>query len=421
MNRFLVTTPGLSATRWLSFVLASHPNVYVAHGKHSLESVMHGQFDRERQQGDTASLALGNVMNDFYRCQPLAAVFDIYRHMKPDARAWGNVHTYTLSELLNRFDPAADLAGIAIVNVLRHPVSYIASHTALARSARAFPSLHAHYRGMFDRVLTACPELLLVKCRDLESFRDFSVSCFSAGQILNDLRCDHAPHLRMEELTSDVDRLAWFCEHLTGLIYGRDRLVSFVKEGPINSHRGRSGRKMPAEICAEWEDWQYDAVDLLLSEELFIRFEAAGYDVSMLRPENRPRASLAGPAGAEPPKALADLVGLPEDAAPQLSAFADRPVLVEEGCQGFNIVRYEGRHIALAQTLGAVDLQQVDKYWLAERCQSREVLIAASLIEVRREIHQAGREIPSAADHLRSLMSATPFARLVRPLRRKAA
>src|SRR5689334_7225686 len=75
IHRFLVTTPGLSATRWLSFVLASHPDVYVAHGKHSLESVVERRFDRERQQGDTASLTLGNVMSEFYRCRSLGEVF----------------------------------------------------------------------------------------------------------------------------------------------------------------------------------------------------------------------------------------------------------------------------------------------------------------------------------------------------------
>src|ERR1700752_296739 len=94
ITRFLVTTPGLSATRWLSFVLASRPDVYVAHGKHSLESIVHGRFDKERQSGDRSSLALGNVMSEFYHCRSLSEVFDIYREFMPRAMAYGNVHSY---------------------------------------------------------------------------------------------------------------------------------------------------------------------------------------------------------------------------------------------------------------------------------------------------------------------------------------
>ena len=419
-HRFLVTTPGLSATRWLSFVLASHPDVYVAHGKHSLESVVERRFDRERQQGDTASLTLGNVMSEFYRCRSLADVFGVYGYIKPDARACGNVHTYTLSELLSRFDPTTDLAGIAVVNVLRHPVDYIASHTALVRSARGYPSLNDHYTELFNTALRMCPELLLIKCHDAEIVRDFAVSCFSASQVLNDLRCDYAPHLRMEELTTDVERLAWFCEHLTGLIYRRDDLAGFIKDGPINSHRGTGGRKNSAAVCAEWDDWQWDVADVLLSEELFTRFAAAGYDVSMLRPENRPQISRGAFAAGEPARALADFVNLPEEEETAVSPKGGQPVLVEEGYRGFNIVRFQGRHLALSQSLGAVDLLQVDGYWLAERCQSRTVLIATSLIEARQEIDRAEHHL-TPADHFRSLMAASPLAMFVRPPRPKAA
>ena len=47
------------------------------------------------QPGRTASLALGNVMSDFYRCRSLAEVFDIYGICSPRPGP-GNVHRYYL-------------------------------------------------------------------------------------------------------------------------------------------------------------------------------------------------------------------------------------------------------------------------------------------------------------------------------------
>jgi hypothetical protein len=83
--RFLVTTPGLSATRWLSFVLASHSGVFVAHGKHPLTQI-HGQFVREKHITDAESLTHGNLAAEFYQYESLDGIFAAYRELMPAAR-----------------------------------------------------------------------------------------------------------------------------------------------------------------------------------------------------------------------------------------------------------------------------------------------------------------------------------------------
>jgi hypothetical protein len=388
ITRFLVTTPGLSATRWLSFVLASRPDVFVAHGKHSLESVVEGRFENERASGDASSLALGNVMSDFYRCRTLDEVFETYRRIKPRARACGNVHSYTLDEVTNRFGPAARLEGLRVVNVLRHPVTYIASHASMVRTARDYRDLHDHYRRIFEEVLAQCPELLLVECDDLQEFEVFAVSCYSASRFLADLRCEWAPYARMEDLTSDVDRLIWFCEYLTRVPYDRARLTEFIEDGPINRHRQNHAGKSANDVYDHWQDWQRDVAALLLPTELLDRFTAAGYDVSMLIGENRtspvnPRASQS-----RAPACLADFVGLPADEGQPAAAPIEPPILVEEGYRGFNVVRCAERYIAAAQALGPVDLTQVDEAWLAARHAAGEAFIGNSLIDAHRQIDQ---------------------------------
>jgi hypothetical protein len=388
ITRFLVTTPGLSATRWLSFVLASRPDVFVAHGKHSLESVVAGRFENERASGDASSLALGNVMRDFYRCRTLDEVFETYRRINPGARAIGNVHSYTLDEVANRFGPPARLEGLRIVNVVRHPVTYIASHASMVRTAREYSDLNEHYRRMFDEALAFCPELLLVECDDLREFELFAVSCYSASRILADLRCDWAPFARMEELTTDVDRLIWFCEYLTGLPYDRERLSAFINEGPINRHRQSHAAARPDEVYDHWHDWQRDVAALLLPGELLERFATAGYDVSMLLGENRIVSVDREAQPSRSPACLADFVGLPADGDRSRAAPVEPPVLIDEGYRGFNVVKFAGRYIAAAQSLGSVDLMNVDDAWLAEHHATGEAFVGDSLVDAKRQIDQ---------------------------------
>jgi hypothetical protein len=339
-RRFLVTTPGLCATRWLSFVLASRPDVYVTHGKYALESVIHGRFEEEQQQGDRSSLALGNVMSDFYRCRSLAEVFDIYRHLMPGAVACGNVHSYTLSEVMNRFGPIGNLADIRIANLIRHPLAYITSHAEMVRSAADYPPLRDHYRRMFAEALEHRPELLDIPCQGGPDIEAFVVSCYSASQFLDDLRCDIAPHIRMEELTSDVDCLTDFCERLTQLPYDRQRLAGFINEGPINRHRKNKARDTPQDIYDQWEPWQRHVAAVILPDELIERFASAKYDVSMLRGENRQALALARSANSNSTGRLADFVDRPGEHAPAGDWSVVPPILVEEGYRGFNIVRF---------------------------------------------------------------------------------
>ena len=98
--QFLVTTPGASATRWVSFALAARRDVYVTHGKFALDSVTGSSLDTERHDGDHGSLTRGNALRDFYAARTLAEIFDAYRAFAPAARAHGNVHTFTVHELL---------------------------------------------------------------------------------------------------------------------------------------------------------------------------------------------------------------------------------------------------------------------------------------------------------------------------------
>ncbi len=378
-RRFLVTSRGASATRWLCFALASQPDVFVAHGKHSLQSIQQGRFDDERRQDDAASLALGNVMSDFYRCRSLDEVFDVYRHLHPGAQASGNVHSYQLEEVHSRFESQADLADIRIVNVIRHPVMYIASHTGMVQSARRYPALLEPWRVEFEKATEQHPDLLQIEHDDAENFEAFVVSCQSVAQWVADLDNRTVAHVKMEDMTSDVDCLVWICEYLTRLPYDRKRLAGFIQGGPINRHRQATAPVTPLDVYRQWEPWQRMAAALILPDELLEQLEAEGYDVAMLRDEGRQSVRLAEASRRQ----SAIEAALPAaDPGPSITL----PLLVDEGYLGFNTVLYQDRCIALAQALGPVDLLQVSPDWWTTCTTDRTLFIGESLLDVKRQV-----------------------------------
>src|SRR5437773_8343295 len=202
-RRFIATTPGLSATRWLAFALASHPEVFVAHGHFQLDSVVAHNFDQEKEKGDIESLTVGNAAANFYQTHSITEVFAAYRQLKPEAHAYGNIHSYTLETLMRGVASPEDLEAITVVNVLRHPVCYIDSHSSLVRSAERHPELYQHYlRTVFPSALAQFPELFLIDCSSYREFVACAVSCLSVCQTAHDFFQTRFGLFRMESLTT---------------------------------------------------------------------------------------------------------------------------------------------------------------------------------------------------------------------------
>ena len=365
---FAVTSPGLSATRWLSFVLAAHPKVFVAHGKHKLDAVMCGDFSREREEAHRESVERGNDLLEFYETQPVEAVFTRYREAKPDAAAFGCVHTYTLQSLIRSVGSPGTLASIRVWNLLRHPVSFIASHEALVRSAESHPPLYQQYTDrVFPQALAWFPELYLTPCPDLKAFFTFAVSCFGVTNLLADLT--YFPgfhHVRMESLTTNVDLLKTICEELTGLRYPQEWLEPFIQGGGINTHRGSGSLREPADLFASWEPWKRDVAAVMLPETVLVRLEEQGYDVSMLRSPPATAISACG----NPPSCLADQLRVIDPAHPWLvNLNRPSPSLIQEveaRYQGFRLAKCGGRFYGVAGTSG---IREPDKV-------SPEILLA---------------------------------------------
>ena len=379
MSRFLVTTPGASATRWLTYALANHPDVYAAHGKFALDSVSNEGISNEKRTGDHGSLTRGNELQEFYAARTLDEIFEAYRAQAPAVTVWGNVHTFTISALLDREEDGQSLEGINVVNLVRHPIGFVESHTALVKSADEQPDLSVHYRRQFCDAVEFCPEALLVQTDQPLEAMAFVVSCYSAMQAAQELKCNRWPVARMEELTTNATALQSFCQQLTGLSYSLEDLTQLVQGGAINSHRAKKTRVEPVETWRNWPAWKRDVFALFTTAEMFDLWKSAGYDLrselnGLKEPETEDKSPLTCLGD------FAEELGLKRSLPPA--------VLAERDFCGFHLFDAKTEAIALAVSLGEINCRDVDLRTLAGWQRDGLCMIAPS-VEVLREVLQS--------------------------------
>lgn len=381
---FAVTTPGLSATRWLAYVLASHPDVYVAHGKHALDAVIQGDFRKEKETANNMSLESGNDLWEFYQQHPLEEVFAHYRQVKPEARALGCVHSYTIDALVRSARSAAILNQLRVVNVVRHPVSYIASHFALVRSAEKHPRLYQQYSELvFPQALQEFPELYLMDCPDYRAFLAFAVSCHSVANLIRDLCYPGFRTLQMEVLTTQVETLQSVCEHLTGLSFARESLEEFIHQGAINQHRTQNRGQNPHELFASWEPWQQDMAQVLIPTTVLDRLQGLGYDISMLRlKSSTPTATSATKTTAMVP-CLGDRLRVLDQRHPLLDyltqAKSAKIQAVDTEQQAFSLVEHEGKVYLHSSPLESQDTTPIEPATLVRLAEQGQCQVADSV------------------------------------------
>jgi hypothetical protein len=387
LRYFAVTTAGLTATRWLSHVLASHPDVYVAHGKFALDSVIAGDFHKEKETANRESLSRGNETRVFYETRPLEEVLTLYRGIKPNARAYGCVHSYTMHTLAQAAHSADTLAGLRILNVVRHPVAFIASHEALVRAAEAHPRLYQFYLDeVWPNVLRQFPELYLMKCPDYRAFIAFALGCHAVNNLVYDLCYPGIRHLQMETLTSDQRALSDFCRELTGLDYSTETLQEFIRLGAINQHRPGPARRDPHDIYAGWLPWQRDMAQMMISGLVLDWLESLGYDLGMLRAPAEP----APAAETNHTSCLADCLRALDPRHPMLAfltaAGATRTQIVETDYQGYRLVRHQGRIVALARSVGWSEFANGDEAGLRDLQEDGLYIDGESVADLWRKI-----------------------------------
>ena len=396
---FLVTSQGVSATRWIAFALASHRKVFAAHGHFTINSVVAGKFEQEKAKDDTGALSLGNAARELYETNDIDGIFAAYRSARPEAEAYGNVHSYTLDGLQRQLKNSGASSKFAIANVVRHPVSYIESHFSLVRKAEAHPDVYQDYEWqLFPQALAEFRELFLVDCPDFREFLAFAASCYSVLIVARDLGYQRFRHYQMESLTTDSDALAAFCQTLTGLVYSREELSSLIAAGAINRHRKPSARADERDIYDGWARWKKDIAAVMISETTLKKFEKVGYDIGMLR-DGVGRAETES----APAPCLADCLKVMDEDHPLLALLRNdavaakrseaQPVLLES-MLGYNIVQLGAEFFVVSEKIGEVHVTEGAQV-LIKRYGNKGVMVADTIEEARTRIRNASGPEPS--------------------------
>jgi hypothetical protein len=318
--------------------------------------------------------------------------------------------------LINTVGTAEALAGISTLNVLRHPVAYIASHFSLVRASENHPNLYRHYTDVvFRQALEEFPELFLLQCTDYREFLAFAVSCMSVRDFAHDFIHQQFSHVQMEILTTQVEALQSFCTELTGLAYSKSTLQTFIEKGPINRHRKSSSDNQAREIYDGWATWQHDMAHIMIPSDVLDKLEGIGYDISMLRTHYSMSGQRLSNNGTIQEECLADYLrhtnghepllqilqgcdapsSISNQAAvePKSQVHHDLPKLIDSNYHGFNLVQYRAKYYGLAQSLGPLDLTSLDEQTAREYQKAGLYFVAESLDEVKRYINDPLRQV----------------------------
>ncbi|WP_067217228.1 hypothetical protein [Marinomonas gallaica] len=285
MPQFSVVSYGYSASRWVAFALASHPDVFVAHGTYALNSIMDGNPEAERDKG-----ASGDRLDPLTRGRTdlqlkdysLGELYELCQTQYPGRASYGNVHTFVPRELFYKAD--FEHVKPSVFHLVREPFAFVTSHTSGVLQAEEVPELCEHYQRFFNLFRERFPHIQECQWFDPASIQQkaFLVSCYTLFNLAQDIRRYGAKMttVRMEELTIDIDCLKSACEQITGLEYDKATLQVLFNTGALNLHQKKQSDKPIG--YDTWMPWQQEAFRYVLSEELYEYLNELGYPLPTL-------------------------------------------------------------------------------------------------------------------------------------------
>ncbi|HJL15344.1 MAG TPA: hypothetical protein RMH99_06810 [Sandaracinaceae bacterium LLY-WYZ-13_1] len=266
---FLVTSPGYTATKWLARTLASHPGVYCEHSA--------GSCALERDYTGEELAALAEEKLGRRDLEPLDVTFARLLARAGEARAAGNVHRYNRTALRRNLARFGATRAFCTANLIRHPVTWVESGShQLARmagySSRIRRRLHAaHRRGAARWRALSAPTF------PWPSELAFLYLCGRLSRLAAEIE-DPVRHVRMEDVTRDVDALGALVRFLVGAAPDAAVLRAAVREAPV--HRHRPAALAPEAQLAAWPEWKRAVLaDALRTSGLVERYAAHGYDL----------------------------------------------------------------------------------------------------------------------------------------------
>lgn len=274
MRRFLVTSPGYTATKWLAWALDQAPHVLCNH------SAGHDASDAEAYDLETlARLAAEKHGARDEEPVPLFLEALERRGRELGVDAVGNVHRYSLTALRKNEARFGLRHGATVINLVRHPVPWLESGASqLGRLVVASPEVrrrvHRHARRFARRY-----EALAIPRDPWPVDLAFCYLCGRLQRLVAEAVGD-VRHVRMEDVTGDREVLAEVFEALTGRAADPDWQTRVLDRGRV--HRHRVTDRDPAQQLEAWEPWKLRVYERWAREtELASVYAKLGYSVPL--------------------------------------------------------------------------------------------------------------------------------------------
>jgi len=246
-QRFIVTSPGYTATKWLAWALNEHPDIHCTHsaGVHPTDH-------------DYSLAELNTLVEEKFGARddtPLEAFLARLEAEAPEAHVVGNVHRYNLTALSRNRERFSGERAVRVVNLVRHPVDWVASGTAqMTRMSEGVERIRDQI-ARHHEVHRALHEELGMPQEAMPEDLAFAYLCHRLCLLAREARMQGVRHVPMEAMTSDRDTFSSVVKAVSGREAEEAYLDVVFQKGTIHAHRGGPG--LPSqETYDAWPPWR---------------------------------------------------------------------------------------------------------------------------------------------------------------------
>jgi hypothetical protein len=283
---FFITTNGHSASRWVAQTLNMHNNIICSHSPARVSIAMaydHAYTDHEFKL----------IMSDEIRKNiPVDNLLDELEEIG-EAACYGNVHLFNLRQLQDNLKKYDSKKKFLIVDLLRHPVSFVNSGTYnMIRQARYnidrldyLKNVYLRNKRLYDD-FSAKHKLELGNLQTLS----FMANVMTLKSLAINMQITNVDRrITMEKVTNCKEEYGRFVNFISqGKREVDDQYIDAVfRTKAINKHKTEKAPTSAKEIYNAWEGWKKDFFKLLIELTcLDQHYNTFGYDFSFLENTN---------------------------------------------------------------------------------------------------------------------------------------
>jgi len=309
---FLIASPGINASRWLAKTLNSHPDIVCTHGAAEFEFALDHDYKDDGSLSDEKR-ARRRMQSAARKSLSLDDIFSELKSVRP-ARAYGNVHMFTVQELDHILRRQTDTSNapfqLRYMNLIRHPIARISSWVAMTTqlwqtrftpTGELSPSLPDFLQQAADNHIKATNQFLEQerlgalhkphRAFNRDSFPDilrlYALKENLALALLH-RRYPHIYSVTKERLTTDPDYFGLFLTSMFDHEMASPQFVDCaVKADAFNVRRDACEKDAnplsPKKDFLGWPEWQRELFSMLSKRHgLPDIYAAKGYDFSFL-------------------------------------------------------------------------------------------------------------------------------------------